>query len=53
MKREAGGHTERMDHMPSPSSAERTQRRKLAYLPPAWPLLVIAVVVTVVVLVMH
>ena len=53
MKPAGRGHTERMDHMPSPSSAERTQRRKLAYLPPIWPLLAIALVVAIVVLVMR
>lgn len=40
-----------MDHLPSPTVAERNQRRKLAYLPPVWPLLlIVAIVVAVVIL---
>ena len=34
-----------MDHLPSPSTAERNQRRKLQYLPPVWPLLLIVAVI--------
>jgi hypothetical protein len=37
-----------MDHLPSPSRAERNQRRKLAFIP-AWP--VVAAIVLVVLLV--
>jgi hypothetical protein len=45
------GHTFEMDHLPSPTSAERNQERKRSYLPPAWPLLAIPVVVVIVILV--
>jgi hypothetical protein len=30
-----------MKNLPSPSTAERNQRRKLAYLPPLWPLAIV------------
>jgi hypothetical protein len=40
-----------MDHLPSPTKAERNQRRKLQYVPsPWWLLLVIAAVVVIAVL---
>jgi hypothetical protein len=42
-----------MKHMPSPATAERNQRRKLQYLPPVWPLLVIAAIIVGVVALMH
>lgn len=42
-----------MDHLPSPSVAERNQRRKLAYLPPVWPLVAIAAVVVAIVFAVH
>jgi hypothetical protein len=43
-----------MKNMPSPARAERNQRRKLQYLPPVWPLLVvIAIVVIVAIAVSH
>jgi hypothetical protein len=42
-----------MDHLPSPTVAERNQRRKLSYLPPVWPLLVIAAIVVVIVVALH
>jgi hypothetical protein len=38
-----------MKHMPSPAEAEDTQRRKLQYIPPIWPLLAIAVLVVAVI----
>jgi hypothetical protein len=40
-----------MDHLPSPTVAERNQRRKLSYLPPVWPLFAIAAIVAMIVLV--
>jgi hypothetical protein len=50
----ASGQTYDMKHMPSPTVAERNQRRKLQYLPPVWPLIAIVVVVVgIVALVKH
>jgi hypothetical protein len=41
-----------MDQLPSPGTAERNQRRKLHYLPPMWPLLlIVAVIIGIAVLV--
>jgi hypothetical protein len=34
-----------MDHLPSPTTAERNQKRKLQYLPPVWPLLLIVALI--------
>ncbi|HEX3825458.1 MAG TPA: hypothetical protein VHV79_13450 [Mycobacteriales bacterium] len=43
-----------MKDMPSPSVAERNQRRKLEYLPPVWPfIVVVALVAIIVALVRH
>jgi hypothetical protein len=39
-----------MKHLPSPTVAERNQQRKLAFLPPVWPLLAIAAIVAVIVI---
>jgi hypothetical protein len=42
-----------MEHLPSPGQAERNQKRKLAYLPPLWPLLVVILAVIVFAVVVH
>lgn len=38
-----------MKDLPSPTVAERNQRRKLEYLPPVWPFAAVIVLVAVVV----
>jgi hypothetical protein len=47
----AGGHNAGMPRLPSPTTAERNQRRKLQYVPSMWWLLAIVAVIAVVVLV--
>jgi hypothetical protein len=42
-----------MDHLPSPTVAERNQRRKLSYLPPVWPLVAIIAIVVAIVLIVR
>jgi hypothetical protein len=37
-----------MDHLPSPTVAERNQRRKLQYLPPVWPLVLALVLLALI-----
>jgi hypothetical protein len=38
-----------MKDMPSPSVAERNQRRKLEYLPPVWPFIAVIALVAIIV----
>jgi hypothetical protein len=42
-----------MKNLPSPSTAERNQERKLSYLPPLWSLLVVLAAIVIVAVVTH
>lgn len=42
-----------MKNLPSPSTAERNQQRKLAYVPPLWSLLVVLAAIVIVIAVTH
>jgi hypothetical protein len=42
-----------MHESPSPATAERNQRRKLAYFPPVWPLLLGILLIVLIVWLAH